>query len=354
MPSNSPAPPRNLAYNVLEALPNDIDRLASSLARLNVSNNALDDLPGSFLSLTSLRQLRLDCNNLATLPEHISRLGELEVLHCSKCMLTTLPGSLPLLESLTDLVLDHNALLSLAVVPPLDEDAFGDADEWDVVPTPGGGVQYYNRATGVSRSTKPASILAAEQAEADLDLLGGKDVSSLVKGTAAYAARRRALGRDGVKEWSLEANVKKRTLVHRNNVNGRATRNLPPALDSFSKFLALRRLSVAHNKLISLPDGLADMYVLETFVCSHNAITTLPPFGRVDGGNPEIGQGRRSVLSTVVAGSNQLKGLPAEMAQLVPTLTHLGEFCRRRSSPANRPPPRCEHERHRRSGAVDR
>ncbi|KAL3204618.1 hypothetical protein MRX96_011607 [Rhipicephalus microplus] len=82
----------------------------AAITRLDVSGNALSELPGCvFLSLPSLRLLAVGQNKLATLPDVVSA-PQLEELQLQDNRLETIPGTLFQLPSLHTLDLSNNKL----------------------------------------------------------------------------------------------------------------------------------------------------------------------------------------------------------------------------------------------------
>nr|XP_037280613.1 leucine-rich repeat serine/threonine-protein kinase 1-like [Rhipicephalus microplus] len=82
----------------------------AAITRLDVSGNALSELPGCvFLSLPSLRLLAVGQNKLATLPDVVSA-AQLEELQLQDNRLETIPGTLFQLPSLHTLDLSNNKL----------------------------------------------------------------------------------------------------------------------------------------------------------------------------------------------------------------------------------------------------
>lgn len=85
----------------------------TKLTYLDLSSEALEEVPVEIGKLKDLRILYLNDNKLNTLPEEIGDLEKLEVLSLSGNNLSMLPGSLGKLSRLEQLVLTANRLISL-------------------------------------------------------------------------------------------------------------------------------------------------------------------------------------------------------------------------------------------------
>jgi internalin A len=80
---------------------------------LNLSNQALTELPESITQLSQLQSLMLDGNRLTTLPESLARLSQLQLLSLINNRLTMLPEALQKLPKLEELYLHGNEALGL-------------------------------------------------------------------------------------------------------------------------------------------------------------------------------------------------------------------------------------------------
>lgn len=107
----------------LTALPSAVLDLtiAPHVARLDLSENALTDLPTGFADLSALTDLDLSGNPLGALPPPICALTGLRTLKLNQCGLSALPDALGDLRWLNRLDLAHNTLTALP-------DVFGDLD----------------------------------------------------------------------------------------------------------------------------------------------------------------------------------------------------------------------------------
>jgi len=99
----------NLCGNQLEAIPTGIKSL-KFLEIISLDANKFKIFPEIVTELTNLKHLGLGMNQLTDIPESIQKLENLEVLALHENQLSKLPESINNLKSLKDLVLDHNKL----------------------------------------------------------------------------------------------------------------------------------------------------------------------------------------------------------------------------------------------------
>lgn len=85
----------------------------STLERLDLGGNELEELPDFIGQLSSLIELWLDNNFLTTLPPEIGELRNLQCLDVSENRVDELPEEIYGLQSLTDLILSSNVLHEL-------------------------------------------------------------------------------------------------------------------------------------------------------------------------------------------------------------------------------------------------
>lgn len=127
----------NVAYNRIIEL--SLEYINSNIEALDISNNALYELPEDIFSLKSMKVFRLQNNILTSIPNDIcsSNIHELNVsmnqlkslppnlpqslkiLRCSFCSLQSLPESLKNLTKLRELTATNNNLSSLSYIPSL-------------------------------------------------------------------------------------------------------------------------------------------------------------------------------------------------------------------------------------------
>jgi leucine-rich repeat protein SHOC2 len=99
--------------NSIESLPDSIGTLCN-LTSLCLRNNRLKSLPDDcFAGLDSLKELDVSGNALTELPNTITLLGNLEYLNCSTNSLTNLPLRIGMLQSLRNLQCANNLLTSI-------------------------------------------------------------------------------------------------------------------------------------------------------------------------------------------------------------------------------------------------
>ncbi|KCV69154.1 hypothetical protein H696_04568 [Fonticula alba] len=101
-----------LGDNLLQDLPRSADRL-TRLRRVELNNNRLKDLPVGLRRLTQLRRLNLGDNFIQSLTHEINRLTSLEELYLYNNFMVHLPPTLARLECLTILSVVNNALADL-------------------------------------------------------------------------------------------------------------------------------------------------------------------------------------------------------------------------------------------------
>jgi hypothetical protein len=71
-----------------------------TLARLNLANSGLSELPVGLLALTCLRSLDISQNKIASLDPSIGQLLQLEALRVDENILASVPGAVPVTHSL--------------------------------------------------------------------------------------------------------------------------------------------------------------------------------------------------------------------------------------------------------------
>jgi internalin A len=101
-----------LDHNQLITIPESISKL-QKLTVLDLSKNQLTTVPESISKLQKLISLNLSNNKFTTVPESISKLQNLTALNLSKNQLTTVPESISKLQNLTKLYLNSNQLTTV-------------------------------------------------------------------------------------------------------------------------------------------------------------------------------------------------------------------------------------------------
>ncbi|XP_046426335.1 leucine-rich repeat-containing protein 40-like [Neodiprion fabricii] len=101
--------------NNLTSLPKNFTSNLSSVTRIDVSNNNLQDLEICFESLKNLQELIVDKNRLEELPNDLGELVNLKVLSAAGNKLTIIPESFGNIKNLEKLELSHNKIKSFSV-----------------------------------------------------------------------------------------------------------------------------------------------------------------------------------------------------------------------------------------------
>ncbi|XP_073204736.1 leucine-rich repeat-containing protein 57 isoform X3 [Lepidochelys kempii] len=94
----------------LSEFPEDLQKLASNLRTIDLSNNKIEILPPLMGKFSVLKSLALNNNKLAALPEELCKLKKLETLHVNGNHLTQLPATFGQLLALKTLSLSGNKL----------------------------------------------------------------------------------------------------------------------------------------------------------------------------------------------------------------------------------------------------
>lgn len=101
-----------LEKNQLTSLPSTINQL-TLLKHLNLGENALTSLPENITNIPSLEVLYLNNNQLETIPESINNLSKLTLLAIGNNKLTEFPKNVDQIVTLDELSLDHNQISSI-------------------------------------------------------------------------------------------------------------------------------------------------------------------------------------------------------------------------------------------------
>ncbi|XP_039393459.1 leucine-rich repeat-containing protein 57 isoform X1 [Mauremys mutica] len=94
----------------LSEFPEDLQKLASNLRTIDLSNNKIEILPPLMGKFSVLKSLALNNNKLTALPEELCKLKKLETLHLNGNHLTQLPATFGQLLALKTLSLSGNQL----------------------------------------------------------------------------------------------------------------------------------------------------------------------------------------------------------------------------------------------------
>ncbi|XP_003214585.1 leucine-rich repeat-containing protein 57 [Anolis carolinensis] len=99
----------------LSEFPEDLQKLASNLRTIDLSNNKIETLPPLMGKFCVLKSLALNHNKLIALPEELCKLKKLEALHLNGNQLTQLPAAFGQLAALKTLGLSGNKLRTIPV-----------------------------------------------------------------------------------------------------------------------------------------------------------------------------------------------------------------------------------------------
>ena len=83
------------------------------LERLELSDNAISEVPSTIKLFTNLRSLRLRNNQLSTLPEELAHLTQLRVLRLSGNKFRIIPPAITALHGLRSLTLNNNKIIAM-------------------------------------------------------------------------------------------------------------------------------------------------------------------------------------------------------------------------------------------------
>eukprot|EP00026_Physarum_polycephalum_P012884 Phypoly_transcript_13229.p1 GENE.Phypoly_transcript_13229~~Phypoly_transcript_13229.p1 ORF type:complete len:198 (+),score=40.08 Phypoly_transcript_13229:421-1014(+) len=107
----------DLSFMQLTAIPLSVLKLRN-LEELNLSNNAIEQIPDGIASLTALKRLDISCNSLTYISPRLSSCTLLESLNVCNNQLDTIPASLSQLPKLKSVVLHGNKLSLPSYIVP--------------------------------------------------------------------------------------------------------------------------------------------------------------------------------------------------------------------------------------------
>ncbi len=212
-----------------------INYYAYRVSYLKLQSNQLTSLPASFGNLTQLRRLQLYDNQLTSLPESFGNLSQLKALSLHQNQLTSLPDSFGNLSQLKALSLHQNQLTSLP-------DSFGNLNQL------------------------------------------------------------RALKLHNNQLSSLPESFGNLTQLHTLKLYNNQLNNLP---ESFGNLTQLQHVILHRNQLTSLPESFGNLSQVQRLSLSENQLSSLPE-----------SLGNLSQLHTLKVNNNQLKSLPENFSQL--------------------------------------
>jgi internalin A len=147
----------DLSGQALTQLPEELEQL-TQLQHLDLSYNQLTSIPETLGQLTQLQHLDLSYNQLTSIPETLGQLTQLQHLNLSGNQLTTMPEAFRHLTSLQELYLHENIVLSLPMVvlgPTRHNVMMGNAQP----AKPGEILAYYFRVRGGRRPLNEAKLI---------------------------------------------------------------------------------------------------------------------------------------------------------------------------------------------------
>ena len=101
----------DLRYRGWEQLDERLFDIASRITSLDLSHNALTELPKSIGFLSNLQELNVACNNIASIDEEgIAKLKQLRVLKINGNAITSLPSSIGKCKKLEQLIASENQI----------------------------------------------------------------------------------------------------------------------------------------------------------------------------------------------------------------------------------------------------
>jgi Leucine-rich repeat (LRR) protein len=97
----------------LSTLPSEVCWHSDHLTQLDLTSNALSDLPSGLSSCSLLQELSLDSNKFANIPDAVMKLRNLRVLQLAHNQIASIPEALTKLRHLALLALGDNLLTEL-------------------------------------------------------------------------------------------------------------------------------------------------------------------------------------------------------------------------------------------------
>lgn len=298
---------------------------AGRLTYLDVSNNRLEDLEHSELDgLTGLLKLNLANNRLNGLPEYFGGFKALRSLNMSSNFLEQFPHFLCELDSLVDIDISFNSIASLP-------DEVGNLRNLEKF------VMTNNRLAG---SVPPAFRQLSNLREVDIkyNTLNSINVISELPKLETLSAdhnmvsqfigsfervRSLKLNSNPVTRFELSSSVPSLKLLNLSNAQ------LASIDSSFNNMPNLERLVLDKNYFVSLPNTIGKLRKLEYFSISNNSVGELPP---------EIGC--MTELKVLDVRGNNIRKLPMELwwANKLETLNASSNVLENFPKPASRPP----------------
>ncbi|CAG8445716.1 14591_t:CDS:10 [Ambispora leptoticha] len=319
----------NLAQNDFERIPQSVLN-TEMLSKLTLSSNHLQDLDHIRLdSLRSLNNLQLDNNLLKTLPEHFARMSSLSTLNLSNNYFKTFPEVLCKISTLQELDMSFNQISSIP-------EEIGDLSSLERL------IMIGNRIAGslpasFAKLVKLRYLNLCHNMIHSIEVLSNcprlqqlyvESNSVSIVDISASSLKELYFSQNHLTQFSLMGTSL--TLTTLCLTRSKLT-TLPDTL--FEHLLAVERLELCYNQLVSLPSTISALQKLIHFNCTNNLLTELPPeIGRLrslhslDVHINNISKLPREIwlcqrLESFNASSNLLKYFPAPYKETAPSLS---------------------------------
>ncbi|ORY66266.1 adenylate cyclase, ACY [Pseudomassariella vexata] len=312
------------ANNEARKLPISIGR-ASRLTYLDVSNNRLEELEHAELSgLTGLLKLNLANNRLIGLPECFGGFKALRSLNLSSNFLDKFPPFLCMLDSLVDIDVSFNSIATL----PDDIGMMRNLEKF---------VMTNNRLAGTLPSTF-GNLSNVRELDLKFNALTAIDVVSALPKLEILSADHNMISQfigsfERVRSLKLNSNpITKFDIISpvpTLKVLNLSNAQLASIDGSFNNMMNLERLVLDRNYFVSLPNQIGNLRKLEHFSIASNSVGEIPP---------EIGC--LTELRVLDVRGNNIRKLPMELwwANKLETLNASSNVLDVFPKPASRPP----------------
>jgi Leucine-rich repeat (LRR) protein len=324
----------NLKGNQFKNVPlsNLASAYVSSIKDLDMSENQLTHLPKSFVNLKDLNVLKVNNNKITSIPDGISALSQLTTLDISGNTLTDLPLSMDKLHSLTQLNVSGNKLTAEKIMQSTRNLHLRNIT--------------YDRQTLATTASAPKDLeseswIIHEASPAKKRLPTSWNIDT-IRSEKRYNDETNTLDLSGLNIKTLDeafltaisqdANMQHVTIL---NLDHNYLEKLPATI---SELKELTTLSLADNRLTQLPDTLGKLTNLQTLNLSKNALTTLPKtlaqcrlsHLTLDNNKfkkfPLVILDMGKTLKTLALSQNQLTNLPEDIGKKLNQLTSLWAY----------------------------
>ncbi len=293
----------HLTRNRLLELPPEIGNL-SNLRLLYVTSNQLKSLPTTMARLTNLRELGLRNNRIRELTVDFSRLVHLSRLYLNANHLETFPESLTELKSLISLDLSHNQLTSLP--PSIQElESLQKLDcrhnKIDALPEEIGCLTNLRKLDLRNNHLRVLPPSLGNLTNLQALYLSGNALTELPENFGNLT---------NLRKLYLQANALKylpRSLGNLKNLQKlylqeNQLRNLP---ETIGNLVSLQKMDLEGNQLRTLPETIGNLQHLQKLYVNHNKLRSLP-----------ASIGKLSKLRRFLLRKNQLRTLPREITDI--------------------------------------